>query len=102
MTPLLLASLLALDAPPPIDASTARAIWLADLHPDRVRAGTTGCFVFVPGSQPDEVDGCLVVEAAGPPLADPAPPLPLLLLVPRSAWGHDGALLPERLHHGRQ
>ena len=32
----------------------------------------------------------------------PAPPLPLLLLVPCSAWGHDAALLPEALHHGRQ
>ncbi|HKB37919.1 MAG TPA: hypothetical protein VKD72_15840, partial [Gemmataceae bacterium] len=60
MTPLLLASLLALDAPPPIDASTARAVWLADLHPDRVKPGTTGRVVFVPGSATD-------VEATGRP-----------------------------------
>ena len=45
----------------------SRAVWLADLHPDRVRAGTAGRFVFVPGSWPDEVDGRVLVEAAGPP-----------------------------------
>src|SRR5262249_35927632 len=55
-----------LPAPPP-GADTVRAAWLADLHPDRVRAGTTGRFVFVPGSRPDEVDGRVLVEAAGPP-----------------------------------
>jgi len=47
-------------------ATTVRAAWLADLHPDRVRAGTPGHFVFVPGSRPDEVDGRVHVEAAGP------------------------------------
>src|SRR5262245_50721548 len=32
-------------------------------------------------------------QPTGPPLVDPAPPLPLLPLIPRSAWGHDCALL---------
>src|SRR5262249_15619545 len=41
-------------------------------------------------------------EAAHPPLTDPAPPLPRLPLVPRSAWGHECALPSEGLHHGRQ
>jgi hypothetical protein len=48
-------------------ADTIRAVWLADLHPDRVRAGTAGRFVFVPGSSADEIDGGVLVEDAGPP-----------------------------------
>jgi hypothetical protein len=43
-----------------------RAVWLADLHPDRVQPGF-GRFIFVPGSATDEVDGHVEVEAAGPP-----------------------------------
>src|SRR5262249_13165359 len=67
MTALLLLLLSVLDDPPPAGDATVRAVWLADLHPDHVRAGTPGRFVFVPGSLPDEVDECVVVEAAGPP-----------------------------------
>jgi hypothetical protein len=33
---------------------------------------------------------------------EPAPPLSFLFLVARSARGHDCALLPEELQHGRQ
>src|SRR5262249_37901219 len=36
-------------------------------------------------------------QPAGPPLGDPAPPQPFLPLIPRSAWGHDCALLSEGL-----
>src|SRR5262245_18620088 len=32
-----------------------------------MRSGTTGCFVFAPDSIVDEVDGCVPIEAAGPP-----------------------------------
>ena len=53
------------DLPVP-QVGTATA-WLDDLHSDRVQAGTVGRFVFVPGSRPDEVDGPVLVEAAGPP-----------------------------------
>jgi hypothetical protein len=65
MTTLCLALLLA-DVSPPPDASTDRAVWLADLHPGRVQPGP-GRFVFVPGSATDEVDGRVLVVAAGPP-----------------------------------
>ena len=64
MLPLLLLPIL--DVPPPTDAATVRAVWLADLTPERVTSGTAGCFVFVPDSRPDEVDGRVLVEAAGP------------------------------------
>src|SRR5215470_4911532 len=64
MTTLLLTALVALDVPPAPDASTVRAVWLADLHPDRVKAGP-GMFVFVPGSRADDVTGHWCVEAAG-------------------------------------
>jgi hypothetical protein len=47
-------------------ASAVRAVWFADLMPDRVQPGA-GRFVFVPGSATDEVDGRVLVEAAGPP-----------------------------------
>jgi hypothetical protein len=47
------------------DAGTVRAVWLADLHPDHVQPGP-GRFGFVPGSAVDEVDGRVLVEAAGP------------------------------------
>jgi hypothetical protein len=40
-------------------------VWLADLDPDRVQPDP-GRFVFVPGSATDEVDGRVLVEAAGP------------------------------------
>jgi hypothetical protein len=64
----LLLVLLAVDVPAPsIGAATVRAVWLADLHPDHVHSGTAGRFVFVPSSTVDEVDGCVLVEAAGPP-----------------------------------
>ena len=53
--------------PLPIGAATVRAVWLADLHPDRVQSGSVARFVFVPGSATDQVDGCVLVEAAGPP-----------------------------------
>ena len=36
MTTLLLTALLSLDVPPAPDASTTRALWLADLDPDRL------------------------------------------------------------------
>jgi hypothetical protein len=52
--------------PAPPDASTVRAVWLADLHPDRIQPGP-GLFVFVPGSRADDVTGVWCVEAAGPP-----------------------------------
>ena len=67
-------ALLPADAPTPSTGSaTIRAVWLADLHPDRVQAGTAGRFVFVPDSRPDEVDGCVCVEAAGLPESPPRP-----------------------------
>jgi len=47
-------------------APTIRAGWLADLDPARLQPGP-GRFVFAPGSAVDEVDGCVLVEAAGPP-----------------------------------
>ena len=40
--------------------------WLADLDPAGVQPGH-GRFVFVPASAVDEIDGCVLVEAAGPP-----------------------------------
>ena len=64
MTVLFLAAVLSLDAPPPLSADTVRAVWLADLHPDRVQPGP-GVFVFVPGSRADDVTGRWCVEAAG-------------------------------------
>ncbi|MBI1915627.1 MAG: hypothetical protein HYS12_12980 [Planctomycetes bacterium] len=67
MTPLTLACLLCLDTPAPIGVATVRAVWLADLTPDRVQSGTVGRFVFVPDSRPDEVDGRVLIDAAGPP-----------------------------------
>ena len=51
----------------PLAASTVRAVWLADLTPERVTSGTVGRFVFVPDSLVDEHDGCYGLEAAGPP-----------------------------------
>src|SRR5262249_7627170 len=62
----LLTALFALDVPPVPDASTVRALWLADLHPARTQPGP-GHFVFLPGSAADLVDGLVLVEAAGPP-----------------------------------
>ncbi len=65
----LVLSLLPADVPaPPTGAAAVRTVWLADLQPDRVRSGTSGRFVFVPDSRPDEVDGRVVVEATGPTL----------------------------------
>ena len=62
---LLLLTLLPLaDLPAPPDATTVRAVWLADLHPDRVHPGH-GRFVFVPDSPTEEVDGHIELEAAG-------------------------------------
>src|SRR5262245_65665692 len=61
-----LTALLVLDVPPAPDAATVRALWLADLHPDRIQPGP-GRFVFVPGSRADDVTGVWQVEAAGPP-----------------------------------
>jgi hypothetical protein len=54
------------------------------------------------GSQAASVTERPHAQPARPPLGDPAPPLPFLPLVPCSARGHDGALLSEGLHHGRQ
>ena len=70
MFPLLLALalLLSADVPsPPADASTIRAVWLADLTPEQVASPRNGRFVFVPDSLVDEHDGCCGLEAAGPP-----------------------------------
>jgi hypothetical protein len=64
---LCLALLLFAGPSPPPSAATVRAVWLADLQPATVRSGTVGRFVFVPDSRTDEVDGCVGVEAAGPP-----------------------------------
>ena len=44
---------------------------VSNLYSDRVQPGP-GQFAFVPGSATDEVDGCLLVEAAGLPSQDPA------------------------------
>src|SRR5262249_23520070 len=41
-------------------------------------------------------------QTTRPPLADPAPPLLFLPLVPYSARGHECALLSEGLHRGGQ
>jgi hypothetical protein len=54
------------DVPSPSASDTVRAVWLADLHPDRVQSGTAGRFVFSPDSRPDEHDGHVVIDAAGP------------------------------------
>jgi hypothetical protein len=67
MPPLALLLFACANVPAPIPADPIRAVWLADLAPERVRAGTPGRFVFVPDSLSDEVDGCVVVEATGPP-----------------------------------
>jgi hypothetical protein len=67
MTTLFLARLLPTDVSVPIGGTTVRAVWLADLYPDQVRSGTVGRFVFVPDSQPDEIDGHVLIDAAGPP-----------------------------------
>jgi len=67
-TAIVLALLLAsADLPSPADASTVRAVWLADLTPEQVTSPMHGRFVFVPNSLVDEHDGCSGVEAAGPP-----------------------------------
>jgi len=66
MTALLLL-LAGLDVPSPPAGDAVRAVWLADLHPDRIPSGIAGHFVFVPDSLPDEHDGHVLVEAAGPP-----------------------------------
>ena len=55
------------EVPPPDGAATVRAVWLAGLHPDQVRARTPSRCVFVPGSALDELAGGVLVEAAGPP-----------------------------------
>ena len=47
-------------------SAPVRAVWLADLHPDRIQPGPER-FVFVPDSRPDEADGSVVVDAAGLP-----------------------------------
>jgi hypothetical protein len=61
------AALVPADVPTPLAAGDfLRAVWLADLHSDHVTSGA-GRFIFVPDSRPDEVDGCVGVEAAGPP-----------------------------------
>ena len=39
---------------------------VTDYYSDRVQPGL-GRFVFVPDSATDEIDGCVLVEAAGPP-----------------------------------
>ena len=59
-------SLPAYPLPERAGAATVRAVWLADLTPERVTSGTASRFVFVPDSRPDEVDGRVLVEAAGP------------------------------------
>jgi hypothetical protein len=51
-----LTALLPADVPQLPNADTVRAVWLADLHPDRVQPGP-GRFVFVSDSAIDEVDG---------------------------------------------
>src|SRR5262249_23538194 len=56
-TALVLALLLSADVPSPPDARTVRAVWLADLTPERVTSGPPGRFVFVPDSLVDEHDG---------------------------------------------
>jgi hypothetical protein len=66
MTALLLALLTCADVPPLPDARAVRAVWLADLDPDRVQPGP-GRFIFVPGSRADDVAGYWQVEAEGPP-----------------------------------
>jgi hypothetical protein len=43
------------------------AVSLAELTSFTVRSGTHGRFVFIPESRPDELDGCVIVNAAGPP-----------------------------------
>src|SRR5262249_8545117 len=50
----------------PPAGNTNRAVRLADLTPGTVRSGTHGRFIFVPDSWPDEVDGCVVIDSAGP------------------------------------
>jgi hypothetical protein len=65
MTIFFFLALLLADIPsPPPDATITRALWLADLHPDRVQPGP-GRFVFVPDSPVDEIDGHFEIEAAG-------------------------------------
>src|SRR5262249_36889078 len=44
----------------------ARFPSVTDHYSDRVQPGL-GRFVFVPDSATDEIDGCVLVEAAGPP-----------------------------------
>src|SRR5262249_60743755 len=51
-------------APPRPGSRTIRAVWLADLDPDRVRPGP-GHLVFAPGSRADAVTGHECVEATG-------------------------------------
>jgi hypothetical protein len=63
---LFLALQLLADASPPTSSAPVRAVWLADMAPDRVQP-SPGRFVFVSGSAADEVDGRVLVEAAGPP-----------------------------------
>src|SRR5438874_12475691 len=67
MVLIFLATAFVLDVPRPLTGDTDRAAWLADLHPDRVRSSTRGRFVFVPDSRPDEHEGCVAIDAAGPP-----------------------------------
>ena len=55
------------NTPPPADARAVRAVWLADIRPADVTGSRPGGFVFVPNSRPDEIDGRVLVEAAGPP-----------------------------------
>jgi len=55
--------------PLPRAGLTVPTLDVATLTPERAAAlvGRPGRFVFVPTSRPDDVDGCLLVEADGPP-----------------------------------
>src|SRR5262249_17826320 len=62
-----LALLQAVSAGIPLLTSPILAVSLTDLRLVHLSLGTAGRFVFVPDSLPDEVDGCVGVDAAGPP-----------------------------------
>src|SRR5262249_41839313 len=63
----LLLAQLPLDLPPAPGAGTTRAVWLADLRPERVTSGSVERYVFVPDSRANEVDEYVLGEAAGLP-----------------------------------